>query len=59
MTDKRGNFEDDFVKEFAKGLAEASKEFEKDKDKPPKYDFKPMKEGTGGFIQPDDDGILL
>jgi hypothetical protein len=58
MPEKRGNFADDFNEAFTKGLAKASKEFEKEKDNLPKYDIKPLKKGTGGFNQPDEDGIL-
>jgi hypothetical protein len=57
MTDKRGNFIDDFHKAFEKGIDKASEEYEKEKNQPPKYDITPMKEGKGGFVQPDDDGM--
>jgi hypothetical protein len=57
MKKKNSQLFDEFADEFAKGMGQTSIEYEKEKDKPPKYDIKPMKEGTSGFIQPDDDGI--
>jgi hypothetical protein len=55
---KRGDPFDDFCKDFERGMKKAGIAHKKDMAKPPKYDLDVIKSGQGGFIQPDDDGII-